>query len=108
MNFGYAFINFVTVEDAENFRAHFQGLSRWSLPGKRLNLAVPGAVPRADVTCSGIHQGLAAHVERYRNSPMMHPSVPDEYRPVVFRNGARVAFPQPTKALRVPRTRRRQ
>jgi hypothetical protein len=31
-----------------------------------------------EVRWSGPHQGLEAHVERYRNSPVMHKSVPDE------------------------------
>eukprot|EP00439_Symbiodinium_sp_Y106_P038344 s1688_g4.t1 len=38
-----------------------------------------------------------AHVERYRNSPVMHRSVPDEYKPVIFKNGVRKKFPRPTK-----------
>ena len=30
-----------------------------------------------------------AHVERYKNSPVMHKSVPDEYKPVIFADGVR-------------------
>ena len=28
------------------------------------------------------YQGLDAHIERYRNSPVMHEDVPDEYKPM--------------------------
>ena len=30
-----------------------------------------------------------AHVERYKNSPVMHKSVPDEYKPAIFKDGVR-------------------
>lgn len=39
-------------------------------------------------------------MERYRNSPVMHESVPDEYKPVILQNGLRVNFPEPSKAPR--------
>jgi hypothetical protein len=41
-------------------------------------------------------QGLKANLEQHRNSPVMHPSVSDEYKPMLLRNGRRVAFPNPT------------
>jgi len=55
-----------------------------------------------------MHQGLPAHIDRYRNSPVMHESVEDEYKPAVFSPGTgdRAVFPPPTKKLRVPRIRR--
>lgn len=96
--FGYAFINLVTPEDAERFRLHFQGYTGWALTSEKV----------CDVMWSGVHQGLEAHIERYRNSPVMHPSVPDDYKPVVFKDGVRVQFPPPTKLPRAPRIRRRQ
>jgi len=48
---------------------------------------------------------LEEHIERYRNSPVMHPKMPDEYKPVVFANGCRVPFPAPTRPIRAPRIR---
>lgn len=44
---------------------------------------------------------------RYRDSPIMHGSVPDEFKPVIFEagTGRRVDFPEPTKKLRAPRRR---
>lgn len=94
--FGYAFVNFVDTESAELFMTRFQGFRGWATPsGKVLN-----------ATWSNAHQGLEAHVERYRNSPVMHDSVSDELKPAIFVNGERVPFPPPTKKLRAPQTRR--
>jgi len=93
--FGYAFVNFVDTLAAERFMAEFQGFSDWVVPSAKV----------CDVSWSSAHQGLEAHVERYRNSPMMHPSMPDELKPVMFVDGKRVPFPAPTKKIRAPRIR---
>lgn len=95
--FGYAFVNFVDTESAEAFMSKLQGYQSWATPSDKV----------LDVTWSNAHQGFEAHVERYRNSPMMHETVPDELKPVIFVSGERVPFPQPTKKPRAPRTRRR-
>jgi len=91
-NFGYAFINFVSEGDAEACMAHFYGFSQWSVPSRKV----------ASVVSSRPTQGLEACVERYRNSSVMHPSVPDEYRPVVLSNGQRILFPSATRAIADP------
>lgn len=95
--FGYAFVNFVDTESAEVFMSRLQGYQTWGTPSDKV----------LDVTWSNAHQGFEAHVERYRNSPMMHETVPDELKPVIFVSGERVPFPLPTKKPRAPRTRRR-
>lgn len=94
--FGYAFVNFCHHEEAKKAKGLFQGFSKWRVPSKKV----------CDVVWSGVVQGLQAHTERYRNSPVMHDSVPDEYKPAVFEDGIRVAFPAPTKRIRPPRVRR--
>lgn len=94
--FGYAFVNFVSHDDARRAKASFQGFARWRVPSRKT----------CDVVWSGPVQGLQAHTERYRNSPVMHDSVPDEYKPAVFVDGIRVPFPAPTKRIRPPRVRR--
>merc|ERR1712226_203470 len=94
--FGYAFVNFATHDAAVRAKRHFQGYCQWSVPSQKV----------CEVVWSGPVQGLPAHTERYRNSPVMHDSVPDEYKPVVFVNGNRVPFPPPTKRIRPPRVRR--
>lgn len=90
-NYGYAFVNFVEHETAEWFRCHFQGFTDWALPSCKVGAA----------EWTSPHQGRAAHVERFRNSPVMHKAVPDRYKPMVFEDGVRFPFPEPTK--RVPR-----
>lgn len=50
-------------------------------------------------------QTITEHVERYRDSPIMHPSVPDGRKPAIFERGVRVAFPRPTRPVRRPRIR---
>merc|ERR1712046_64532 len=59
--FGYAFINLIDPHVAETFRVHFDGFSRWTIPSHKV----------AEVTWSNPSQGLATHIERYRNSPVM-------------------------------------
>jgi len=49
-------------------------------------------------------QGLHTHVELYRNSPVMHELVPDEYKPILLKDGVRIPFPPPTRRVRKPRT----
>jgi hypothetical protein len=89
---GYAFINFVSTEDADRFYHHFEGFTDWSLRSEKVS----------QVTWSKPLQGLEGHIERYRNSPVMHADIPDDYRPVLFRGGVRIPFPHPTKRLRAP------
>merc|ERR1711972_342274 len=50
-------------------------------------------------------QGPEAHVERYRNSPVMHADVPEDWKPMLFRAGVLVPFPCPTKAVERPKMR---
>lgn len=92
---GYAFVNLVDASVAPRFWMKFQNFSDWALPSRKL----------CGVSWSGPHQGLEAHIERYRNSPVMHASVPDEYKPVILQDGTRIAFPPPMKASRAPRVR---
>jgi len=87
IGFGYAFVNFTSPNGARLFKKSFHG----------------------DKTCevvwSQAHQGLQEHIDRLRNSPVMHESVPDVFKPAMYVNGMRVPFPQPTKKPRAPRIR---
>jgi hypothetical protein len=47
-------------------------------------------------------QGLKANLDQYRNNPVMHPSVSDEYKPMLLSNGVRVAFPDPAAEIVTP------
>jgi hypothetical protein len=92
---GYAFVNLVDPEQATRFFKTFEGFHRWVVPSQKV----------CSVNWSHPYQGLEAHIERYRNSPVMHEDVPDEYKPMVFQAGERIGFPPPTKKLKVPRMR---
>jgi len=95
MCFGYSFINLVSHSSACRALERFGGQ------------IIPGV---SDAECGAAwsepYQGFATYVERYRNSPVMHKSVPDEHRPVLFASGIRYPFPAPTRRLKTPRARK--
>jgi hypothetical protein len=92
---GYAFINFVSTAEAQRCFECFEGFSEWRVPSEKV----------CTVTWGSPYQGLEAHIERYQNSPVMHTSIPDEWKPVLLENGVRVPFPAPTKAIKTPKIR---
>jgi len=92
---GYAFINFISTAEAQRCFDCFEGFSEWKVPSEKV----------CTVTWGSPYQGLEAHIERYQNSPVMHQSIPDEWKPVLFDNGVRVVFPAPTKAIKTPKVR---
>lgn len=96
LGFGYAFVNFCSGPAAEQFILKFDGFSDW--PDSS------GAM--CCVKWNGAHQGLQTLVARYRNSPVMHPDVPDASKPVMFDGGDRIPFPSPTKKLKAPNLQR--
>jgi hypothetical protein len=93
---GYAFINLVSNAAAEKVKAHFEGFSGWSLASQKV----------CEVSWGEPLQGLSAHIERYRNSPVMHEDVNEKYRPLLFQDGVKIEFPPPTKKIRPPRVKR--
>jgi hypothetical protein len=95
VNLGYAFVNLTQHTKALDFMHAFEGLASWTVDSGKV----------CEVSWAHPHQGLVEHVERYRNSPVMHPRMPDEYEPMVFCDGVRVAFPGPTKAIKAPKLR---
>mmetsp|Transcript_77473 Transcript_77473/g.250693 ORF Transcript_77473/g.250693 Transcript_77473/m.250693 type:complete len:101 (+) Transcript_77473:106-408(+) len=73
---------------------------------RRLEGLLPtGSAEAWQASWSEPSRSIEEHVDRYRNSPVMHPSMPDEYKPVLFAGGKRQPFPAPTKAIRPPRIR---
>lgn len=95
VNLGYAFVNLTSHEDALRLMDLFQGFSKWYFDSAKV----------CEVSWAHPHQGLQEHVDRYRNSPVMHACMPDEYKPMMFKNGVRIPFPGPTKAIRAPKLR---
>lgn len=92
---GYAFINMLSSSHVPRLWDMFDGFSQWGVGGDKV----------CTVSWSDPHQGLAAHVERYQNSPVMHPDVPDDWKPALFVHGVRVEFPPPTRKLKAPKVR---
>jgi len=96
-SFGYVFINLVSRCEAERFMEYFQNFTKWTVPSPKV----------CQMTWGDCHQGLAAHVHRYRSSPVMHEELPDEGKPAVFSDGVRAPFPPPLFQIRRPRIRNR-
>lgn len=92
---GYALVNMVDHVSADRAHRFFGGFRGWPVP----------TAEACEVGWSSSNQGLSAHIDRYRNSPLMHESVPRQYRPALFRNGVLGTFPGPTVRLRPPRVR---
>lgn len=97
-NLGYALINLVSPAEALRLTSHFEGFSTWDMPSDRV----------CTVGWCSPQQGLEAHVERYRNSPVMHESVPEEWRPMLLSHGVPVPFPKPTIKIKAPKVKGRQ
>jgi len=87
---GYAFVDCTSPAVAARLWSTFDGYSTWAIPSRKAS----------GVSWSAPLQGFRAHVERYRNSPVMAKDVPDEFKPVIFENGIRVPFPSATHPLR--------
>jgi len=85
---GYAIVNFAQAESAS---AAALRLSSVEASGEWLQASI-----------SAEKQSLSDLIRRYRDSAVMHSSVPDECKPILFSDGLRVPFPEPTKTLDPP------
>jgi len=92
-NFGYAFVNFVSNHVA------MLVMQTCASHGSELPSSL-GTPSWCDI------QGFAANAERYRNSPLMHESVPADCKPAAYdSSGNRALFPEPTETISKPRAR---
>jgi len=93
--FGYAFVNLVNPDVTREFWVHFDGFT--------------GCFGEEDcalaMSWSTDIQGIEEHVARYRNSPVMHPSVSAQCKPLLFKDGKQIPFPPPTQAIKAPKCR---
>jgi len=78
---GYGIVNFVSTQAAQ-----------------MLMKSAPDSVSFSDQ-----RQGLEGHVANFQDSSLMHDGVPDQFKPVLFKNGQRIPFPAPTRPTRMPR-----
>lgn len=93
--FGYAFVNLIATDIAEEVIRKLQGCQT----------AESEDAKALEVCYSHPNQGLTANINRYRNSPVMHEDVPDEHRPMLLKDGEPLKFPCPTKKIHAPRVR---
>jgi hypothetical protein len=98
LNLGHAFINFVASDDFERFQEHFTGFSEWSVPSDGV----------CEISWSEAAQGIDENIQRYRDCSVMHESVADRFKPVLFERGLRILFPEPTKKIKAPKLKKKQ
>jgi hypothetical protein len=94
---GYAFVNLTTAAAALCLKGFFEG-----------SVGHPFTDDKPCRTNWSRVQGLGANIKQYRNSPIMHKLVPDEFKPVLFWNGQQQPFPEPTAALKQLRPHRKK
>jgi len=90
---GYGFVNLMAASDAARCWTVFDKFVDWGIPSENV----------CEVIWSDPHQGTQALIERYRNSPVMHHSIPDEWKPAFFADGVKVPFPEPTDKIKAPK-----
>jgi len=93
---GYAFVNMVDSSHVPKLQEKLTGFKKWRVPSKKI----------CEVRLCGPWPDLEAHIERYRNSSVMHHTVPEEFKPALFENGKQIPFPKPSKAPKAPQLRR--
>lgn len=92
----YGFVNFEQNEQAVKATAILDGFSGFVVDGEK----------GFEVEWGDAQQSFHSNIERYRNSPVMHGSVSDAYKPVIFERGERIAFPAPTQVVKPLKLRR--
>jgi len=94
-NLGYAFVNLKSHAEAERVEEVLGRFSDWKVASEKV-CEVAWAKPE--------QQSLHLIVESFKNNPVMHPDVPEEFKPLLFNAWKQhIEFPPPTKALRPPR-----
>lgn len=96
-NLRHAFVNMVTAADAKSLWKELDGFCSWATPSDSV----------CGVAWNDKQQGLPALIDRYRNSPVLHEKVPDEYKPRIFSTGEEMAFPPPTQEIKSPKMRKK-
>lgn len=87
---GYAFVSLADPSHVANFIEKFEGFCDWQCEACKKECHV----------CWSDTQTLQSNILRYQNSAIMDPSVPDDYKPIILKDGVRIPFPKPTRELR--------
>jgi hypothetical protein len=95
---GFAFVNFASRNDAQEFRSKFEKFNDWTGSGCK----------KAATTNWAEQQGLDCFIERWRNSSVMHSTVAADCKPRLYKDGDKIAFPVPTKKIKRPSVDREQ
>merc|ERR1712187_868445 len=82
---GYAFVNMVSFQAAQDIKKELSGYSDWKKKSQKV----------VEVNWGHPVQGKAEHIERYRNSPVMHKDIQDEYKPARYEECVKIRFPSP-------------
>lgn len=85
---GYAFVNATNSEETHELIAAFKGRSSWPMPSYKV----------CEVSWAR-RQGLKSQVSHFKRSVLNDPSVPDDFKPVIFDRGEPVALPPPARRL---------
>jgi len=102
-NRGFGFFNFTSKDRADEFKEQMQGF-QWT----------GGSKKKLEVVDSDKRKGYAAHVEHFRNSPVLKERKRQclvrngqgswyeacEFHPWLFKDGQQIEFPEPTKNVR--------
>mmetsp|Transcript_59463 Transcript_59463/g.158121 ORF Transcript_59463/g.158121 Transcript_59463/m.158121 type:complete len:149 (-) Transcript_59463:172-618(-) len=78
---GYSFVNLISPWYTVRFFEVFNGFSSWG----------PHRSHRVCNVCFSSIQGLSANIARHRNGAM-DDQIPEEYKPVLFRDGLQIPF----------------
>jgi hypothetical protein len=93
---GVALVNFRSSATAAEAYKLFESFSTWLVDSQQVSIP----------SWSEYDQGLDALIERYRNSPLMHRTVPETFKPAIFNAFGEISqFPDATRAVRKPRKR---
>jgi len=97
-NLAYCFVHCVTPDDAQSMMEFFDGFKRWGVPTNKV----------CRVEWNDTQKGSKGLVEKFRNHSVMHHTVPDEFKPVLFdEHGFPKSFPRPTRGIQPPWGRKR-
>mmetsp|Transcript_135108 Transcript_135108/g.269609 ORF Transcript_135108/g.269609 Transcript_135108/m.269609 type:complete len:174 (-) Transcript_135108:70-591(-) len=90
---GYAIVDTINHTSGEDLMYQIRGLQ------------LPDQKKPFEVEWCHDYQGLHNLVERFRNNNVMHPSIKEAHKPVIFDRGMPTTFPAPTKTVFVPKLR---